>query len=137
MNILRTKTRSFQTQILKGLRKRILWKGKLIDDIEWEEIAVETNRYADQVFAAKQPLLPYSGSRDHAVHSHNHSHGHRQPDQHHRLLVKTQFLERLTARHFPSKIPNDRKSKSLQCVVCNPAVAQMLASQGLPKKHRP
>ncbi|XP_052269913.1 piggyBac transposable element-derived protein 4-like [Dreissena polymorpha] len=50
---------------------------------------------------------------------------------------KTQFLERLTARHFPSKIPNDGKSKSLQCVVCNPAVAQMLASQGLPKKRRP
>ncbi|KAH3897994.1 hypothetical protein DPMN_022190 [Dreissena polymorpha] len=49
----------------------------------------------------------YHRSRDHAVHSHNHSHGHRQPDQLHRLLVKTQFLERLTARHFPSKIPND------------------------------
>ncbi|KAH3865342.1 hypothetical protein DPMN_028381 [Dreissena polymorpha] len=75
----------------------------------------------------------YHRSRDHAVHCHNHSHGHRQPDQRHRLLVKTQFLERLTARHFPSKIPNDGKSKSVQCVVCNPAVAQMLASQGLPK----
>ncbi|KAH3879739.1 hypothetical protein DPMN_003645 [Dreissena polymorpha] len=79
----------------------------------------------------------YHRSRDHAIHSHNHSHGHRQPDQRHRLLVKTQFLDRLTARRFPSKIPNDRKSKSLQCVVCNPAVAQMLASQGLPKKRRP
>ncbi|KAH3772268.1 hypothetical protein DPMN_173606 [Dreissena polymorpha] len=44
--------------------------------------------------------------------------------------TNTQFLERLTARHFPSKIPNDGKSKSLQ-------FAQMPASQGLPKKRRP
>ncbi|KAH3697105.1 hypothetical protein DPMN_084592 [Dreissena polymorpha] len=33
-------------------------------------------------------------------------------------------------RHFPYKIPNGEKSKSLQ-------FAQMLASQGLPKKRRP